>query len=175
MLGISYVVMQTAVENNYLPRTETTSILEYINSTGDISMVQDIGLVIGVDDGKVDHAPTYNTTSPQSVEQDGYNYFYIRDIDQASGGALQRHQYGNSIVCGVYCEYKIIWPLDYRYTGDRDAIVNGTGQYTYNDVVGYDGTAGAPKESYLSAWAKLPILITYEVPGLKYYPDLEIY
>lgn len=166
MLGLSYVVMQTAVENNYLPDSEVSMILTYLNDISNgIEMVTDAGIV--VDEGDTPAGSGY------AVEANGKDYIVVNTYTSGlTGGALTRKQYGGEVICGVYCNYKIIWPLDYRYTGNRDAIVNGTsGNYTYKDVQGY--VAGAQTHnSYLSAFANLPIAIVYKVPGLKYYPDM---
>ena len=167
MLGLSYVVMQTAVENNYLPDSEVSMILSYLNEMSNgIEMVTDAGIVI--------EQSSTPTGSGYVVKANGTDYVVVNTYAGGglSGGALTRHQYGREVVCGVYCNYKIIWPLDYRYTGNRSAIVNSAdGQYTYQDVQGYK--AGAQTHtSYISAFANLPIAIVYKVPGLKYYPDM---
>lgn len=196
MLGVSYVVMQTAVENNYIPTTEGGTLLDYLEDTDSISMVDKVGLVIAASDAN-DFAASGLNGSYEAYEipnGDGTSKWVAlvtpstdgattnaAKIGTVIGGARQKHQYGTPVVCGVFCRYKIIWPLDYRYTGNRDAITadNGatdsaltSGAYNYKNVAGYDGTDTSVHEGATAAWSKLPLLITYKVPGLKYYPDL---
>lgn len=175
MLGISYVVMQTAVENNFIPRAEFNTIEDYLLNIANITNVESAGLIIGTSGDIIEYVPANDRAHKTRVSADG--------VETNAGtfsfgeGATAKHQYGRNVTCGVYCNYTIIWPLDYRYTGDRNAITDrsnpyNNGNYTYNDVSGYDGVAGTGKASYLSAFARIPIRIVYTVPGLKYYPDL---
>ena len=187
MLGLSYVVMQTAVENNFIPTQERNTICQYLyNTSNDIRMVKETGLIIGKYYEDTVGTVIDNNRVKRTANGMAYvvcNNNYMSNLSSASSaGALRKRQYGKSTTCGVYCEYVIIWPLDTRYTGGSagdinarmDEAVNGTGSntYRYNDVAGYDGVATTNKQSYLSSWARIPITITYTVPGLKYYPDL---
>lgn len=162
MLGISYVVMQTAVDNNFLPQTETVSILNYLTETNNITYVQNVGIIID------DAAQTGATT--QAI---GGNTYSVIPAGNAYGAvantATERKQYGGQVYCGVYCMYRIIWPLDYRTTDNNPT--GGSQTYTYTTVGGLDGTT-ATVNGYLPKWYDIPIVITYNVPGLKYYPDL---
>lgn len=177
MLGISYVVMQTAVENNFIPQTEFDTIEDYLSNVANITNVDSAGIVVGMSGDSILYVPANNRGNIFLVDANGtethHNTFTFGDVATATA----KHQYGVNVTCGVYCNYTIIWPLDYRYTGDRDAITDRTnpgndGNYTYNNVPGYDGVAETGNASYLSAFARLPIKIVYTVPGLKYYPDL---
>lgn len=200
MLGVSYVVMQTAVENNYIPTTEGGTLLDYLEDTDSISMVDTVGLVVAAGSSEAEVAYNGGTSAPEAYTKveipngDGTSKWIgivtpsndpsmtnAARIGTVETGARRKHQYGTPVICGVYCRYKIIWPLDYRYTGNRDAITadNGatdnsltSGSYNYNGVAGYDGTGETSRQSYMSAWSKIPLLITYKVPGLKYYPDM---
>lgn len=196
MLGISYVVMQTAVENNYLPDTELNTMIDYLRDTANISMAEDVGIVVYAGDkSKSDPVNTNIVAQIRSLDarcqleqpNDNMIYAYISidgdndETDEAqlknaiNIGARRKQQYGNDVICGVYCKYKIIWPLDYRATEDRDTIMNGDGQYTYSDVAGYDGVvSNNANNSYVAGFAEIPIIIVYRVPGLKYYPDMLI-
>ena len=192
MLGLSYVVMQTAVENNYLPASETNTLIDHIRDTSAISMVEEAGLIIGGDtDAKWSTYPHRNEnpkTSSYITESNGHKYLYVlvdSDADKndesqirselTGYGAFSRKQYGNNVTVGVYCKYRIIWPLDYRYTGNRDAIMNSAnGQYTYEEVNGYN-PGKSTRKGYTAGFSDLDIVITYTVPGLKYYPDLNVY
>lgn len=183
MLGISYVVQQTAIENNYLPKTETLSICDYMaDSIGNISMVENVGLCYS--DGTYIDAVEYSKNNGSG---------------RPSSGAFKRKQYGSQITCGVTCNYIWIWPLDYRTTKSSYKNVSGLSKGDdYNGV--YSGDAGdnpyykqeaskgrtydqrASKAGDMTAYMRQNvkpkdyddnnIKIIYTLPGLKYYPDL---
>lgn len=134
-LGYSYVVMQTVVENNYVPAQEMASLNDQLAELGNIKFV---------------HSATVVVTEPGSSSTDAsYN---------------ERTQYGSVKRCGVQVQYEIQWPLRPDQQTDNHQAVNGLqgggGNYTN---VGH--TYSAPD---------IPITITYKVPGLQYYPDLNI-
>ena len=188
MLGFSYVVMQTAVENNYLPNAELTNLLEYAAKMDtDNSFSQKNTSIImyfnpnDSNDASMDHrvriSPTNDVMGSAGIAA-GFGDPY--------GDASKRKQYGKASRVGVYTEYTVIWPLDYR-----DTIVQG-------GVAGYapDGSGGSGAVSFensatleamrdrefhqgdanpsgqIGGKVVIPIRIVYTVPGLKYYPDL---
>lgn len=138
LLGFSYVAMQTAVENNYIPTSESTTLTNYLNSL-ETTILEN---------------PTLTC-----------------DTDTASGAIDNRKvQYGTPIRITVSAHYKFIWPLmpsEQRTTG-----VAATG--TNNQNIGTELTdqqlddLRAERENN----PQNNIVITYTVPGLKYYPDL---
>lgn len=135
-LGVSYSVMNTGMENNYIPPTELSILKKDIEKIDSNSvLIQDAGLVL-----------------------DGNN---------------SRKQYGTPINVGVKYKYRWMMPLMPE---------------DYGGVSGYDGlTSGNPKampqlsqqeiERRLNEKAdkslKSVIDITYNVPGLQYYADLD--
>lgn len=168
MLGISYVVMETTVENNFLPTTETDALLNYMETVSRISCVNDAGIVIKDETG---NSAEYITgkTGHAVYREDGTKI--VSNYQSYGTGALKRQQYGSSQTVGVYCEFTIMWPLTQAET------ING------GEVIGYDGTApgtgrvlgGAELEQKREDdkhKVKIPIKITYTIPGLKYYPDM---
>lgn len=140
MLGISYAVMQTAIENNYIPPSERTTLQNYLD-TLETEYVIDPVLIC-------------------DANKDGVYHKYT-DANTGSTETLQRSQYGSTVRVGVSFKYKMIWPLrpgnEINASDDSASGVNVLG---YNEVD--DVTMGGLK-------------ITYEVPGLKYYPDLLSY
>lgn len=160
MLGLSYVVMQTAVENNYLPEQELTQIYNYVKQMeDDIYMIENADIIVGV----TDEGNYVVTGGNMSTDSTG-------DED-----ARKKIQYGKVVTVGVTCDYKFIWPLDYRAAGDGvaekvDGLNNQSGNVDLgfsNEALQQAGTSGGPIETNNN------ISIVYTVPGLKYYPDLE--
>lgn len=131
-LGIQYVVMQTVVENNYVPDADMAQLEEYL---GDL---QDIQFVV-----------------PQ--DNDGNKTELI-----VSGDNL-RTQYGNVKECGVRVCYQFQWPLRPDQQSNNGVAVDG-----FNAGQAGDYTNSGPLNIVI------PIKITYKVPGLQYYPDLNI-
>lgn len=168
VLGTSYVIMQVAVENNYLPASEIQQLYTYINdwnaSAGGVPMVENAGIIVFTDGTDVKTMTNISDTTPIYGEKD----------------ARTRKQYGNSVTCGIRCDYTMVWPLSYRETfkgADYDTTSDTTG------VAGFDGEGGADgfkDDTELETmregkWYTFPIEITYTVPGLKYYPDMLTY
>ena len=91
LLGFSYVVMQTAVENNYIPKSELNTLSNYLTSITSTGMVDQANLV------------TVDATGKSVV------------IDPVSGtGAPLKQQYGLPVTIGVSAHFKVIWPLTPR-------------------------------------------------------------
>lgn len=164
MLGVSYVIMQTAVENNYLPASEANTLYNYVDSFNDIMMVENAGVIIyAVDtsgDGTWEIGEIHTMTSASDTTP------IYGDSD-----ARTRKQYGREVTVGVQCNYKLVWPLDYRST-----------------TVGEEGVAGLDdsktttfksdselEQDRKDAESDCNIRIVYTVPGLKYYPDMLTY
>lgn len=160
MLGLSYVVMQTAVENNYLPEQELNTLQDYIEQIdNDIYMVENAGIVVGVD------GDTIYSTNMEPAVLDGIPY----DID-----ARRKRQYGRTVTVGITCDYVFIWPLDYRtnasgqversegFYGNTGTVDTGFSDEAINDAIS-NNTAIETNNN---------MSIVYTVPGLKYYPDL---
>lgn len=182
MLGISYVVQQAAIENNYIPAAEKKTICDYMtNNLANISMVENVGLCYK--DGRYIDVTTGKDGSLNPKD-----------------GAFQKKQYGARITCGVTCNYIWIWPLDYRTTKNNTKNVAGLSKgEDYKGV--YSGDAGdnpyykqeaakgrtydqrASKAGNMTEYMRQNtkpkdyddnnIKIIYELPGLKYYPDLD--
>ena len=152
MLGVSYVVMQTAVENNYLPQTELLTLYNYVNEFNNIEMVENATLIVGaenMDTANPDYVPMANATDTSATVAIAAN----------SSDARRKVQYGHTVTVGVTCDYMFVWPLDYR-TANRasDGTLVDAGSGAMN-ITSSDVTRNA-------------ITIVYTVPGLKYYPDL---
>ena len=177
MLGISYIVQQTAIENNYLPKNEVRTIANYMNNElGKISMVENAGIIYGEGSNDFVLASTCVTNPPKD-------------------GAFHKQQYGKNITCGVSCNYIWIWPLDYRATKADKSNVKGldgyngiSGQAANNPYLQQEAAAGrtydqrASKAGDMTAYMRQNkeakkysdnnITIKYTLPGLKYDPDL---
>lgn len=108
LLGISYVVMQTAVENNYIPDAEMETLTKYVQSLS-TSVLENAEII------------AINNT---------------------------RKQYGDEITVGVAARYKFIMPI----FKDKELVM---------DIPDHEINEDAN------------IVITYTVPGLQYYPDLD--
>lgn len=152
-LGMSYVVMQTAAENNYLPPSELTQIVTSLNGwTINIANLEDAGVIVSASGTEI------NTTGDAQAGS------------TSEADARHKRQYGSSVTCGVYCDYTIIWPLDYRETTKDNAGVNGLGG---NNFKGFKSEAELEDaRNNEKHRITIPIKITYTIPGLKYYPDL---
>ncbi len=191
VLGLSYVVMQTAVENNYLPKTEVNTLCNYAYTFEDIPMVTNAAIIVGRDSSNnyeytqtaVDTSQLISGSDDDSgknaigdVGTKNYNY-HAPDSGDANT-ALHKVQYGKPVTVGVHCGYKLVWPLGYKETIDG-VDATGTSQGVGDGVQGFDGTGvtafkgtaqlendRADKETLIQ------FDICHTVPGLKYYPDL---
>ena len=139
LLGISYVAMQTAVENNYIPTEEFNTLENYLNNT----------------------MATYMLENPK--------------LECDTGSGNKRVQYGGKVTVTVSAHYRFIWPLTPK---EQTGLKNSD---DVNAVAGQNGTTTrsfssnaqleAARMKYENNTAN-NIIITYTVPGLKYYPDL---
>ena len=175
VMGTSYVIMQTAVENNYIPQTEFTTLCKYMNQFYRTPFVSDVRFIYGPNkDGNgnytdvVSFAALDNNGAAKAnglAESRFANHGGVSNV-----GAFDRKQYGSEVFCGIQVDYIIQWPLDYRET-----TVNETGVQGMRDNV----TTQFESESNLEQKRNdsehrvtIPIVITYNVPGLRYYADM---
>lgn len=145
LVGLSYVTMQTAVENNFLPNTELRTLQNYADSL----------VVPGIFDN-------IQVCCDTSVEAGADGMDYSLDVSNNS-----KVQYGTPIAVSITAKYTWVFPLvntfgagkDERYAAESAAAAgNGGNGVIYNDIN--------------NANSEHNIVITYVVPGLKYYPDL---
>ena len=143
LLGFSYVVMQTAVENNYIPPEEMNTLNKYLQSITDNGVVGDAEIVIS------------------------------NEEDASILPADRRRQYGSPVTVGVKAQYKFIWPLTPKEqltntSGGFIGYGSNTGSFS-----GYASTSTLEaRRKALEDNKNNNINITYTVIGLKYYSDL---
>lgn len=151
LLGFSYVAMQTAVENNYIPTSESQTLQSYLDSmdTGIVS-----NLALGCD----------TTGSSDGI---------MLDCNSDEGKTQnEKVQYGTEITVSVCAKYNWIWP-GMNMAGKDGARANAMGITAPED--GEGGLVEAVDEATTtdpSDPSQFNIIIQYTVPGLKYYPDL---
>lgn len=151
LLGFSYVVMQVAVENNYIPAAELYTLNNYLDSITDTGVVDNARIILAGDPAEGE--------SP----------------DDAS---VVKKQYGGIVTVGVGAHYRWIWPLmpkeqtvgNTGFLGWRDPQT-GQDRGEFNGFLG-DTALEALREQYAENTYN-NIIIKYTVPGLKYYPDLQ--
>lgn len=160
-LGVSYAVMQTALENNYIPSNEMTGLTKSVND------------IYRYPDGSVSQVIP---SAEIFINVDGSDTTYNND----------RRQYGNQIVVGVKYKYRWIWPLMPEEYGQVPADIgslrgaeSGVVTSTGNEDKNIDGKSSL-SEAELDRLRKEKadkgtneIKILYKVPGLQYYSDLE--
>ena len=188
MLGFSYLVQQTAVENNYIPAEQLKSFAEYLTEfDNSIAMVENCNIIIS---DKYDEKAETNSLNNLALRRSGAgsNVKYTPVLTKKD--ALKKRQYGADVTVGVTCNYVWVWPLDYRNTSrqninssyDGADVGNITlGGYNYNtdspDKRKMAGTGDMVTDMRMTtdgsqSTATPNIVIKYTVPGLKYYPDL---
>lgn len=137
LLGVSYSVMQIAMENNYIPDNEIQTITKDPSSNPSGKFLQ----------------YNYNTNLLSDVK-------IVCDTSGHEADSLvnnTRKQYGNNINVGVVGTYTWLVPFRRSVEGYKG---EAAGKY------GNEGTSGELTRN------KTEIKIVYNVPGLKYYPDL---
>lgn len=163
-LGLSYSVMQVAVENNYIPENEEGILTRTMNSLGSrvvydgtqddgtlhISAVSDFGFYIDTS-GSTSDVDLY----PDAGEAGDR---FANGSRKTAASINSRRQYGNEITVGVGYIYHAVLPLPKRDDNRRE----------YSDKI--NGSANIFE--YNTSFADTAVRITYKVPGLKYYPDL---
>lgn len=145
VLGISYVIMQTAVENNYIPPDEYSQITQYLNSM-ETNMLNNF--VLEVDTINVDTTVQRDTVGPFENT---------------------RVQYGSPVRVQISAHYNFLWPLDPASQTDTGVAVDGLNGTAGNLLSDQDLQ---DERDRIAANAQNNIHIEYVVPGLKYYPDL---
>ena len=146
LLGFSYVVMQTAVENNYLPQQEMDSLNKYLADLTDTGVVDNATLI------------TVGSKPGESLQ----------DANGNTSGA--KRQYGSKVTIGVQAHYRWVWPLTVKETTVGETGVEGMNGNSFNGF-----KSDAELEQARKSYEENPdnnIIIKYTVPGLKYYPDL---
>lgn len=133
MVGLSYVVMQCAIENNYIPPSDRSILEQYMADHMETGILENVSF-------------TDNTT-------------------------FTKQQYGDTVTVGVQAHYRFIFPLmpSEQVYGDLYTPLEGGGNFG-----GYK--SGSQMDAERRAREENPqnnIVITYELPGLRYYPDLD--
>ena len=156
MLGFSYVVMQTAVENNYLPTDEYTQLNAYLTSISNSEFIEAGSAKIVV------NAPA------ESEYYIPYDTGYTDGIEPAYGSVYSKRQYGKPVRVGVIYKFRMVWPLmPHQQVADSDNAVAGLSDDEPTALSDAELELARDNTSSYNV-----ILITYTVPGLKYYPDL---
>lgn len=144
LLGLSYVVMQTAVENNYIPATELDTLNNYLANISNTGVIDNARIVL---------------SDPNNSS--------IKD-------ATQKRQYGQPVTVGITAHYRFIWPLTPKdqLANTSDQFI-GYGQKESSNFSGFadDGTL-EERRMEIENNQNNNITLIYTVPGLKYYPDL---
>ena len=158
MLGVSYVVMQTAVENNYLPKSELVTLYEYVDSFNQIAMIDNAAIIVG--------ATNINTNSPNYITMNSATETGPTVAESTTQtDARRKVQYGHKVTVGVTCDYRFVWPLQYSVTGNGDDVPS-------DEPI---NLTGGDREQVIDNHIEVEdnnIKFVYTVPGLKYYPDL---
>ena len=153
ILGFSYVAMQTAVENNYIPADEMNTLTTYLNSM-ETGVLTDLSLLCDT------------------------------DISTANTADNNKTQYGTPITIQVRAHYNFIWPLMPSEQKSNGVAAEGLAGNTVGSDLTDDQLEQLREQyeqnsnSYDSSKDTFQqndnanIVITYTVPGLKYYPDL---
>lgn len=145
LLGFSYVVMQTAVENNYIPPQELATLNNYLTSISNTGVIDNAKIVV----------KDSNNSS-------------IKD-------ATEKRQYGMAVTVGVSAHYKFIWPLtpkDQLQNTSDEFIGYGPGQSSAFSGYADSGTLESRRQE-IENNTNNNINFVYTIPGLKYYPDLK--
>lgn len=199
LLGIQYVVMETAMQNNYIPSQEATTVQAYLYNTVDhgAQYIDDCAYYVYTDypSENVDDLPyTESQGSAYNFAASNPDEVYHPDdsTEYASSYAGTKSQYGSKIRVVVQGRYTFIWPLmpneqTEEYTiGPNGELITGKAVDGYtraeegelgvgvaDDRVVYADSAELEerrKDSHHNVGVDLRF--SYIVPGLKYYPDL---
>lgn len=137
--GVSYAVMNTAMENNYLPPSEKATLEKTIKDIENSSVL-------------------------------------IRDAKLIVDGTNQRKQYGAPINVGVEYKYRWLTPLMPEDIGQRASgfseNLDTIGSSGYDENRMTDAEINAKINELSDRSLRTPIRIVYDVPALRYYPDL---
>lgn len=169
MLSFADIVMQVAVENNYLPQQELNTLTQYAQSNLESAFLQDIQIV------------TYAKQDASTKEWIDSSIEVSTDGATSTDSALRRRQYGAQVTCGVTAKFVVQWPLMPHeqvngYSYDDDSPESNTFSGTITDTSGKadvewknNSELKATKDSKTTS---NNITIIFTVPGLKYYPDM---
>lgn len=180
VLGFSYLVQQTVVENNYIPTEQLKSFAEYLTDfDSGISMVENCNIIIS---DAYDEKAKNNSLATLALRSSGRDESVVYTPVSYKLDALKKRQYGADVTVGVTCNYVWVWPLDYRNTSldniERRVSPNGLSydvadrQMTGDRVTDNMATAMRVNNDGSQINETPNIVIKYTVPGLKYYPDL---
>lgn len=157
LLSFSYIVMQVATENNYIPNSEK-NMLENYASELETAIMPEVRVMYN----RVGNADE-NTILGDKLDN-SVNSAYPDD----SGS---RRQYGKAVRVGVAGRIVLMFPLTTKETLQNvDAGVNGfRGGNGVDNSIADEATLQQRREAKKSDFW---ISIMYTVPGLQYYPDL---
>ena len=144
LLGLSYVIQQTAVENNYIPDEELNTLNNYLASITNTGVIDNARIVLENPD------------------------------DSSIREATVKRQYGESVTVGVTAHYRFIWPLTPKeQLQNPDDEFIGYGSQQSSNFSGYaDASTLEARRQEIENNPTNNINLIYTVPGLKYYPDL---
>lgn len=145
IVGASYTLQQTVMDNNFLTQSDLDSYESYLD-TLETAYLKDIHLVINTDAGDVD---TTRTT-------------FIND----------RQQYGNVVDIGVASTYSFIMPLDVRQMTVGEVGVQGMDgmRGTKSSQLLSKSELKAKRDANVTGGS---IDVINTVVGLQYYSDLD--
>lgn len=157
LLSFSYIVMQVATENNYIPNSEKDMLENYASGLETAIMPEVRVMYNRV--GNADESTILGDKLDNSI-----NSAYPDD----SGS---RRQYGKAVRVGVAGRIVLMFPLTTKETLQNvDAGVNGfNGGNGVDNSIADEATLQRRREAKKSDFW---ISIMYTVPGLQYYPDL---
>lgn len=175
-LGISYAVMEVAVENNYIPNAELSTLSKTLSKIG--SPVQEDEQYVMAEGNTAIITPTVSDfgiyiNTNQSVDMSDAELYVFNAAtgetpEFSSTSRLTttssnvRRQYGKEITVGVGYVYHAVLPIP----------VEGK-TYSADESVFGQEVQGGNISNWIYNRAATPVRITYKIPGLKYYPDLD--
>lgn len=165
--GVSYVIMQTAMENNYIPETEDKIIKQAIRD-----------IVYHKDENGVEYPSSVIRASGVDSQGNDASAHIIYN------NGNKRMQYGSKLTIGVHYTYQWLFPLMPSEWGQRPmqsgTEINDASFYGNNGSSDLRDGASNMSDGELEALRNdnkhkvaIPIDITYTVPALQYYSDLE--
>ena len=130
LLGVSYIAMQTALENNCIPQNERAILEKYMKE---------------------------NIETP-----------LLRDVKFTDDTQFERVQYGQLINVGIEGRYVFLWPLVPAEQVEGTFLGEQGFSGRYKSDAELENLRKKKEEN-----EKSNIIIKYQVPGLRYYPDLQ--
>jgi hypothetical protein len=180
-LGFSYVLMQTVVENNYIPTNEAIQLENYV--------AQNFCVPAGGDSYT---SPLTGRTATQIGSAVGLGVddsLMVKNATIEISDGNQRRQYGATKTISLNLEYEMILPLmpnEQSIDPEEGAVVGYVEMVDVNGVAIANEIPDALDTADLVArqntvrdaanpaggLVRVPIKISYTVPGLKFYPDM---